>query len=227
MKRDGRTLDHGTLETIRKMAVERVREGERPSDVIASYGFHRCTIYGRLKTARGRSKGAQGAGGAAGDRLPAHPERSAGTPGVSLGQRQEPDAVRFRFWSVDTTARARPGRATVRCPPEPGLDRCVAGASGSDPAETVAACLPTRSRSDYALAARNVPGDCAQGQAGQGRDHLLGRIRIPCRFGSRQDLGRQGAMRRGCRSPDSARASAPPRRSVPRAPSGSPRIRAH
>ncbi|MDH5347279.1 MAG: IS630 family transposase, partial [Nitrospira sp.] len=41
MTRDGRTLDHGTLETIRTMAVERVREGERPSDVIASYGFHR------------------------------------------------------------------------------------------------------------------------------------------------------------------------------------------
>ena len=57
MKRDGRTLDHGTLETIRTMAVERVREGERPSEVIASYGFHRCTIYGWLKTARGRGKG--------------------------------------------------------------------------------------------------------------------------------------------------------------------------
>ena len=51
MKRDGRTLDHGTLETIRKMAVE------RPSEVIASYGFHRCTIYGWLKVARGRGKG--------------------------------------------------------------------------------------------------------------------------------------------------------------------------
>ena len=57
MKRDGRTLDHATLETIRTMAVERVREGERPSEVIASYGFHRCTIYGWLKMARGRGKG--------------------------------------------------------------------------------------------------------------------------------------------------------------------------
>lgn len=57
MKRDGRTLDHRTLETIRTMAVQRVREGERPSEVIASYGFHRCTIYGWLKAARGRGKG--------------------------------------------------------------------------------------------------------------------------------------------------------------------------
>lgn len=57
MKRDGRTLEHGTLETIRTMAVARVREGERPSEVIASYGFHRCTIYSWLKAARGRGRG--------------------------------------------------------------------------------------------------------------------------------------------------------------------------
>src|SRR5215212_9855778 len=45
MKRDGRTLDHATLETIRLMAVERVLEGEVASAVIASYGFNRTTIY--------------------------------------------------------------------------------------------------------------------------------------------------------------------------------------
>jgi transposase len=45
MKRDGRNLDHQTLETIRLMAIERVREGEAPSAVIASYGFSRTTIY--------------------------------------------------------------------------------------------------------------------------------------------------------------------------------------
>ena len=45
MQRDGRTLDHGTLETIRLMAVERVREGEAAPAVIASYGFNRTTIY--------------------------------------------------------------------------------------------------------------------------------------------------------------------------------------
>lgn len=57
MKRDGRTLDHGTLEVIRTMAVARVREGERPSAVIASYGFHRCTIYRWLTATRGRGRG--------------------------------------------------------------------------------------------------------------------------------------------------------------------------
>lgn len=51
MKRDGRSLDHATLETIRMMAVERVREGEAPSVVIASYGFSRTTIYKWLSAA--------------------------------------------------------------------------------------------------------------------------------------------------------------------------------
>jgi transposase len=57
MKQDGRKLDHRTLEVIRKMAVKRVREGEKPSQVIASYGFSRTAIYGWLKAAKGRGKG--------------------------------------------------------------------------------------------------------------------------------------------------------------------------
>ncbi len=51
MRRDGRDLDHRTLETIRLMAVERVRDGERPSSVVASFGFHRTTIYKWLSAA--------------------------------------------------------------------------------------------------------------------------------------------------------------------------------
>src|SRR6202162_5841150 len=39
------------------MAVERVREGEDPSTVIASYGFCRTTIYKWLRTASGRANG--------------------------------------------------------------------------------------------------------------------------------------------------------------------------
>jgi transposase len=55
MKTDGRSLDHATLETIRKMAVRRVREGESPSAVIASYGFCRTTIYRWLRQVAGRT----------------------------------------------------------------------------------------------------------------------------------------------------------------------------
>jgi transposase len=57
MKRDGRTLDHRTLEEIRRMAVQRVREGEDASTVIASYGFCRTTIYKWLRAASGRGRG--------------------------------------------------------------------------------------------------------------------------------------------------------------------------
>ena len=51
MKKDGRTIDHKTLEFIRKMAVERVHQGERPADVIESYGMNRTVIYKWLKAA--------------------------------------------------------------------------------------------------------------------------------------------------------------------------------
>jgi transposase len=51
MNRDGRSFDHQTLEAIRLMAIERVREGEAPSAVIASYGFARTTIDKWLKAA--------------------------------------------------------------------------------------------------------------------------------------------------------------------------------
>ncbi|MFZ4629849.1 MAG: IS630 family transposase [Blastocatellia bacterium] len=51
MKKDGRTIDHKTLEFIRKMAVERVHQGERPAEVIESYGMNRTVIYKWLKAA--------------------------------------------------------------------------------------------------------------------------------------------------------------------------------
>ena len=52
MEIDGRTLSHETSETIRIMAIRRVREGERPSDVIRSYGMCRTTIYRWMRTAK-------------------------------------------------------------------------------------------------------------------------------------------------------------------------------
>ena len=49
---DGRTLSHEVSEHIRLMAVRRVRAGERPSEVMRSYGLCRTTIYKWLRTAR-------------------------------------------------------------------------------------------------------------------------------------------------------------------------------
>jgi transposase len=57
MKIDGRTLDHATLEQIRLMAIRRVREGEDPGVVIASYGFNRTTIYKWMRKAAGSGNG--------------------------------------------------------------------------------------------------------------------------------------------------------------------------
>jgi transposase len=54
MQVDGRTLSHDTLEHIRISAVQRVREGEKPSTVIASYGFCRTTIYKWLRSTKKR-----------------------------------------------------------------------------------------------------------------------------------------------------------------------------
>jgi len=51
MKRDGRKLDRQTLEAIRLMAIERVREGEPAAEVIEAYGFNRTTIYKWIKAA--------------------------------------------------------------------------------------------------------------------------------------------------------------------------------
>jgi transposase len=57
MRRDGRSFDHKMLESIRLMAVERVREGESASSVISSYGFNRTTIYKWLAVVSNPGKG--------------------------------------------------------------------------------------------------------------------------------------------------------------------------
>lgn len=57
MKRDGRTLAHNTLEEMRVMAVQRMREGERPDDVAASFGMHRSWAFKCRATAQGRGHG--------------------------------------------------------------------------------------------------------------------------------------------------------------------------
>ena len=57
MKRDGRTLDHATLEEFRLLALRRVKEGEKASAVVASLGMNRTSIYRWLKAAGGRGRG--------------------------------------------------------------------------------------------------------------------------------------------------------------------------
>lgn len=57
MKRDGRTLGHETLEEMRRLAVQRMSEGERPAEVAASFGMHRSWAFKCRAAVRGRGKG--------------------------------------------------------------------------------------------------------------------------------------------------------------------------
>jgi transposase len=57
MKRDGRTLSHETLEEMRKVAVLRMNEGERPAVVAASFGMHRSWAFKCRAAAKGKGKG--------------------------------------------------------------------------------------------------------------------------------------------------------------------------
>ena len=70
MRIDGRTLDHATLEQIRLMAMKRVREGEEPAAVIASFGFCRTTIYKWMSLAAGRGHGLKALGSTRGTGRP-------------------------------------------------------------------------------------------------------------------------------------------------------------
>jgi transposase len=53
---DGRSLDHDTLEHLRRLAVQRVQCGEKPSEVMRSLGFCRTSIYKWLRAYRKRGE---------------------------------------------------------------------------------------------------------------------------------------------------------------------------
>ena len=57
MKKDGRTHDRKTKETLRMMAVARIREGEDVAAVMASLGLCRTTAYKWLGKVAGRGRG--------------------------------------------------------------------------------------------------------------------------------------------------------------------------
>jgi len=76
MRIDGRTLSHEMSETIRRLAVHRVKEGVAPSEVIKSYGLCRTTIYKWLTAER--------RGGAAALAARKHPGR---TPALAPRQK--------------------------------------------------------------------------------------------------------------------------------------------
>ncbi len=143
MMRDGRTLDHGTLETIRTMAVERVPErGDRPLRLSSLHDLSRAHggtwAWPRTPRARGAPRA----------RTPTDPDREAGTTGVSLDQGETSAAIRVRVGFVDASDRARTDGAAIRRAVESGLEWGVAGATRPDVAEALAAGVSAGSRRD-------------------------------------------------------------------------------
>lgn len=65
-KIDGRTLDHKTLEHLRRLAIQRVEHGERPGAVVQSLGLYRTSIYKWLRAYRKRGDAALASRKAAG-----------------------------------------------------------------------------------------------------------------------------------------------------------------
>jgi transposase len=57
MKRDGRKLAHNTLEEMRVLAVQRMKEGEHPDAVAASLGMNRSWAYKCRAAVKGRGRG--------------------------------------------------------------------------------------------------------------------------------------------------------------------------
>jgi len=113
MKIDGRSLNHEALEHIRKVAVARVKAGERPGAISTSYGFARTTIY---KWLRAEAQGGEEA---------LRARKATGRPrkltvrqmsGAKLDQRQGPAPARIRLRFVDARHRCRAhrGRLGVR-----------------------------------------------------------------------------------------------------------------
>ena len=114
MKRDGRGFDHRTLEAIRLMAVERVRGGERPSSVIASYRFHRTTIYKWIGAASKPGVGLKALRSRPTTGSATQFDAAPGASGVSLDQRPRPASVWPRLRLVDTARGGRSDRAEVQ-----------------------------------------------------------------------------------------------------------------
>jgi len=56
MKRDGPTLAHNTLEEMRVLAVQRMKDGEHPEVVAASFGMNRSWAYKCRSLAQGRGR---------------------------------------------------------------------------------------------------------------------------------------------------------------------------
>src|SRR3974390_3478596 len=113
MRRDGRTLYHGTLEIIWGMAVGGRRGGFDGDRVLWVPPHYHPQVARRCGQAGCRVGGVAVAPGAWAS---AQFDAAAGTAGVWLDQRQRPAAVWPGLWAVDASGGSRTDRAKVRHP---------------------------------------------------------------------------------------------------------------
>lgn len=93
MKIDGHTLSHETSETIRRLAVRRVREGERPSAVVKNFGLCRTSIYRWLRAVKHGGREAARLTQGRGPETGTYPETE--TSGTPLDQRERSAPIRL------------------------------------------------------------------------------------------------------------------------------------
>jgi transposase len=96
---DGRTLDHTTLEHLRQLAVQRVLQGERPSDVMKSLGFCRTSIYRWLRAHRTGGKKALDSRKAKGPEPKLTEKQKLQVRRWIVGKDPRPDGFDFGLWT--------------------------------------------------------------------------------------------------------------------------------
>jgi transposase len=98
-RRDGRALDHKTLEEIRIRAVERVQAGESPEIVIQALGFTRSCIYAWLARYRTGGWGALRAGALKGRPMKIQPAQMGWLYRTIIGKSPLQFQFEFALWT--------------------------------------------------------------------------------------------------------------------------------
>jgi len=113
MSNDGRALPREALEKIRIEAVRRVRAGERPSEVISSYGLCRTSIYRWMREERCGGEGALRSRRGGGPRPVLGPGQRLEVACWIAGRHPQHDGLGPRSWTRRSLARELASRFNI------------------------------------------------------------------------------------------------------------------
>lgn len=192
MKRDGRTLDHATLEEFRLLALRRVREGEKPSAVVKSLGMNRTSIYRWLKAAAGRGRGERAlvARPATGRPTKLTPTQAAQVFRWINGKDPRQYGLDFGLWTRQIVATLIEEKFGVHLGVT-AVGRLLARL-GLTPQKPLQRAYQRDPQAIERWQRETYPGNRSGCQTKRGRHLLLGRVGISGRHRARQDLGAQG-----------------------------------